>query len=239
MSKFNRTGIDWCGWSWNPIVGCMNQCGYCYARLLAKRLNKCPECAAFTPHFHMERMDAPENTKIPEAMKSDPRMKRVFLGSMTDLFGDGIREAWIVKVADVVMHNPQWEYLILTKYPERIAWDYRFPAHCVRLGFTADGGRESNVKIVFAEEVMVEATKQGYRCFVSCEPLIGPVEFKHLDEWCSWLIVGPRSHPLKHPEPSWVHRLMDQAKEAGVPVWTKDKLLGEQLRQEPKALMVG
>jgi len=33
----NKTKIDWCDMTWNPVTGCLNSCPYCYARKIAKR----------------------------------------------------------------------------------------------------------------------------------------------------------------------------------------------------------
>jgi len=33
----NRTKIDWCDYTWNPVVGCLHGCPYCYARRMAER----------------------------------------------------------------------------------------------------------------------------------------------------------------------------------------------------------
>lgn len=33
----NKTKIDWCDMSWNPVTGCMHGCEYCYARGIANR----------------------------------------------------------------------------------------------------------------------------------------------------------------------------------------------------------
>ena len=35
----DKTKIDWCDMSWNPITGCMHGCEYCYARRVATRFN--------------------------------------------------------------------------------------------------------------------------------------------------------------------------------------------------------
>lgn len=32
-----RTKIDWCDASWNPVTGCLHGCKYCYARRIAER----------------------------------------------------------------------------------------------------------------------------------------------------------------------------------------------------------
>lgn len=33
----NKSGIEWCTHTWNPVTGCFNGCAYCYAREIAKR----------------------------------------------------------------------------------------------------------------------------------------------------------------------------------------------------------
>lgn len=33
----DKTKIDWCDSSWNPVTGCLHGCEYCYARGIAER----------------------------------------------------------------------------------------------------------------------------------------------------------------------------------------------------------
>jgi protein gp37 len=33
----NKTNIEWCDYTWNPVTGCLHGCEYCYARRIAKR----------------------------------------------------------------------------------------------------------------------------------------------------------------------------------------------------------
>ena len=33
----DKTKIDWCDASWNPVIGCFHGCEYCYARKIARR----------------------------------------------------------------------------------------------------------------------------------------------------------------------------------------------------------
>ena len=33
----NKTSIDWCDFTWNPVTGCRRGCPYCYARAMARR----------------------------------------------------------------------------------------------------------------------------------------------------------------------------------------------------------
>jgi hypothetical protein len=87
---FNKTNqqVDWASWTWNPVTGCLHGCPYCYAREMAvKPSYKATYPVGFTPLFHHERLDAPAHTKVPDEAKNDPRLKRVFVCSMADLYG--------------------------------------------------------------------------------------------------------------------------------------------------------
>lgn len=35
----NKTKIEWCDRTWNPVTGCLHGCEYCYARRIAKRFS--------------------------------------------------------------------------------------------------------------------------------------------------------------------------------------------------------
>ena len=35
----DKTKIDWCDSTWNPVTGCLHGCEYCYARGIAKRFS--------------------------------------------------------------------------------------------------------------------------------------------------------------------------------------------------------
>ena len=46
----NRSKIEWCDMTWNPITGCLNNCEYCYAKRLIKRFSDYPNnrlCAEY------------------------------------------------------------------------------------------------------------------------------------------------------------------------------------------------
>ncbi len=45
----NKTKIEWCDSTWNPVTGCLHGCEYCYAQKIANRfgtINKMIESAA-------------------------------------------------------------------------------------------------------------------------------------------------------------------------------------------------
>ncbi len=48
----NKTKIDWCEYTWNPVTGCLHGCKYCYAKRIADR---------FGGESHANKVYATEN----------------------------------------------------------------------------------------------------------------------------------------------------------------------------------
>lgn len=46
----NKTRIEWCDSTWNPVTGCYHNCEYCYARKIANRFGGCDEFSTFRPY---------------------------------------------------------------------------------------------------------------------------------------------------------------------------------------------
>jgi protein gp37 len=106
----NRTSIDWADYSWNPVTGCLGPygkatCPYCYAARIARRFNG-PD--GFKPTFHEDRLREPFDER---------KQGRVFVGSMTDLFGDWVSREWQEKVLRAASLAEQHTFLFLTKNP--------------------------------------------------------------------------------------------------------------------------
>ena|SRR5215469_11877420 len=66
--------------------------------------------------------------------------------------------------------------------------------------------------------------------WLSCEPLLEPLRFKHLDRF-DWIVIGGASKSTKtsvwRPPYAWVEDLVKQARDAGLKVNMKSKLFGE------------
>ncbi len=133
----NKTKIDWCDSTWNPVTGCLHGCEYCYARKIAHRFGgtdsevfdeeyrlyakheldkplmlngkKAPYPYGFAPTFHRYRL----NDYIGKTGRN------IFVCSMADLFGKWVPDSWIEEVFKACEKAPQHNYLFLTKNPAR------------------------------------------------------------------------------------------------------------------------
>jgi protein gp37 len=216
--------IDWAKWTWNPITGCLHNCPYCYARDIAERFSG--EAAfpnGFAPTFRADRLSAPLNSG--PRPSDDPRDRRIFTGSMSDIFGRWVPAEWVAAVLNVQREASHWEFLMLTKFPKRMS-EFEIPGN-VWMGTSIDC--QARVDAAEAAFARVNAKVK----WISAEPLIEPLHFKHLDRF-NLLVLGGASPSSKTPRwipPfSWLDDLMHQANEAKCAVYLKSNLY---LKEEP------
>ncbi|MEO2013998.1 MAG: DUF5131 family protein [Fuerstiella sp.] len=222
---FNRqdtTSIEWAQWSWNPLTGCEHDCPYCYARDLANRFYE----QKFKPTIYPERFFAPSNTKVPVAAEDDIAFRNVFTGSMADIFGRWVPKDWIKNVLDTASANQQWNFLFLTKFPQRVH-EFNISKNCW-MGTTVDcQDRVANAEKAFAK--IGGGTK-----WLSIEPMLTPLKFKKLNVF-DWVVIGGASSSSKTPAwvppLDWIVSLHQQARDAGCRIYYKDNVhLPESLR---------
>jgi protein gp37 len=212
--------IDWAKWSWNPVVGCLHDCPYCYARDIAERFQKDGAASfanGFVPTLHPGRLSAPLN-RLPY-QSDDPRDARIFTGSMADTFGRWVPAEWIEAVLGVAAEARQWEFLMLTKFPKRMA-EFEIPEN-VWMGTTVD----CQARVAGAEAAF-ERVRARVK-WLSVEPMLEPLKFTHLDRF-NLLVIGGASRSTKTPRwiPPfvWLADLMRQADDAGCAVFLKSNL---------------
>lgn len=247
-SKFNRQSsdnIEWAQWSWNPITGCLHNCPYCYARDIAndKYLNM-PEDDRFAPSFYPHRLNAPTNTKVPNLDDVDDPILRtglrnVFTCSMADLFGKWVPTAWIEAVLKQIADNPQWTFLLLTKFPIRMA-EFEYPPN-TWIGTSVD----RQYAVERAEKAFRKIRAGGYSgvAWLSCEPMMERLTFTSLDMF-DWLVMGGASWSSQTqtyfpPARDTIH-LVNQADKTGIPIYMKTNLgiVNEsRIRDYPNALV--
>lgn len=217
LSTFNSTNdnIEWAKWSWNPVTGCLHGCKFCYARDIANRF-----FGGFEPRFYPERLQMPHNTKYPQdKIELDVSYKNVFVCSMSDLFGDWVENDWINQILKSIKENPQWNYLFLTKNPEKYL-EFDFPDNCW-LGVTV----HTQNMVKRAENVLRQFPNNI--SFVSCEPLKEKIIFNSLEN-IDMVIVGGQSKSTQEqefqPEWDWVESLLNQVRKFNKNIYFKPNL---------------
>lgn len=163
--------------------------------------------------------------KVPKEAMLDARFKNVFLGSMADVFGCWVPKEWIDAVLAECAAASVWNFLCLTKFPKRMA-EFDVPEN-VWMGTTVD----LQVRVKAAEEAFANARSKVR--WLSCEPLLEPLRFQHLNRF-NWIVIGGASRTSKTPEwrPPfiWIVDLVKQARDAGLKVYFKDNLFGNNPR---------
>lgn len=213
------TKIEWTDETWNPITGCRkisDGCKNCYAERMAKRLAGrygYPADDPFKPTFHEDRLKIPLKWKKP---------RRIFVCSMSDFFGAGLEQ--MCKILQVIDKCPQHTFMILTKRVLELAtfnhvcgWPDDQKNLWIGVSVENQAAADERIPVLLDTPVAVR--------FVSCEPLLGYVDFQRLTlnrPTLDWVIAGAETGPGARPmEVAWAHDLMYQCKEEGIPFFMK------------------
>jgi protein gp37 len=202
--------IEWARWSWNPVTGCKHDCPYCYARDIAERFY--PQ--GFEPSFWPGRLSAPKNTR--QASDADMAARNVFSNSMSDLYGRWVPDEWIDATLSAMRDAPQWNFLMLTKFPKKAA-EFTYSHNCW-IGTSVD----LQVRVKAAEDAF-ERIECGVR-WLSIEPMLEPLTFTR-PKLFNWVVIGGASRSTKTPAWTppfeWVVRTASQFLEHGSRVYLK------------------
>ncbi len=203
MGKSSK--IEWTEATWNPWHGCIKVspgCAHCYMYRDKRRYGQDPlQVVRGSTTFH-----APLRWKEP---------KLIFTCSWSDFF---IEEAdpWRAEAWGIMQATPQHTYQILTKRPDRIAFNLPkgWPFHNVWLGVSVENPR-------FYWRIERLRAIPSFVRFLSLEPLLAPLPYLPL-AGISWVIVGGESGPGCRPMAvEWVRDIRDQCIAAGVPFFFK------------------
>jgi protein gp37 len=218
----SRSRIEWTEATWNPVTGCDRispGCDNCYALTLARRLKAMgaekyqqdgdPRTSGpgFAVTTHAGSLDQPRRWRAP---------RTVFVNSMSDLFHAKVPTSFVRDVFDVMTDTPQHTYQVLTKRPmraARIADALLWPSN-VWLGVSIENMAVAN-RVDHLRRVPA-AVK-----FLSCEPLLGPLDGLDLTG-LDWVIAGGESGMNYRPmDIRWARGIRDACLQAGVPFFFK------------------
>lgn len=246
----NKSKIEWCDSTWNPVTGCLHNCPYCYADKIANRFSM--------TNMHKITGLTPQNEVLLEPYigfakdgqsKIDPypfgfsptfhryrlgeparktKGQKIFVCSMADLFGDWVPDEWIEEVFKACEQAPQHKYMFLTKNPHRY-WEMmsckEFP----------DNENYWFGNTITKQSDFVWAWAQNH--FYSIEPIIQPIDLLEVFDDDSglryvdcvkWVIIGAETGNRKNkviPKREWVENIVGQCNAANVPVFMKNSLM--------------
>jgi len=226
----NKTKIDWCDYSWNPIKGiCKNNCWYCYARRFYKRFKWNPE-----PRLDEKELNILFKKRLPKGSK-------IFVCSTHELFGNWIKTEWIIRILRVIDKFPQYIFIILTKNPRNIK-GFWIPKN-VWLGVSIESP-EYYYRLLDLYHLIIHQKIFPTVKFVSFEPLLEDVlnwekirdlgydasEIVEILKRMDWIIVGGLTGVKKlncqtNPEmKEWVSKIYDFCRTNKIPIFIKDNV---------------
>lgn len=262
-----QTKIEWCDHTWNPWIGCAKVhtgCVNCYAEAdMANRRKRVVwgenGTRSVTSDAYWKRPK-----KWNRDAEKDRVRRRVFCASLSDVFEDRPElVSWRDGLFELIDDTPWLDWQLLTKRPENIArmwqswWDMT----------VKNATQPSPIEMRFRKNVWLgtsvsnqatadKAVPELLKCrdlspvlFLSCEPLIGPVDLSEHSYWqcpfcrvagthewsqcrehgpmifasgIDWVIVGGESGPKARPcSPLWISSLVNQCGTNGIPCFVK------------------
>lgn len=253
----NKTKIDWCDMSWNPITGCLHGCDYCYANRIATRFsnwgfgteNRPVADGKTTIGGLLHVLDKPyknEGRTEPYPFKFEPTFhkyrleepanktkgKTIFVCSMADLFGDWVPDEWVEEVFKACEKAPQHRYLFLTKNPKRLC----------DLANKQMLPQQDNFwygTTVVDKNSMRFPGGLHYNTFLSIEPIQSSLDAGLASfGGDGWIIVGAETGNRKMkviPKREWIENIVEVASITQIPVFMKESLrdlMGADFTQE-------
>lgn len=239
-----KTKIEWCDSSWNPISGCYHDCEYCYARSMAQRFKGCdlsPDgttsqmlCDLSEPLIKTQKNGEKSISAYPYGfvptmhryrlrdLKTKKFGETIFVCSMGDMFGKFIPDEWIASVFKACLDSPEHRYLFLTKNPQRYI-QLSEKGLLPRFDNFWYGSTVTDPKMpaFYADE---------YNTFISVEPILEPFTEAANDNFqdgIDWMILGAETGHRKGevvPKKRWVEELVEMFHDHEKPVFMKDSM---------------
>ena len=250
----NKSKIEWCDFTWNPVTGCRHGCAYCYAAKQAHRfcgnvkINKGSDQLVEDPmsgNWYLKepfRNDLGKVVPFPVgfepcfreytlpmlAQKKKPA--NIFVCSMADLFGEWVPDAWIQKVFEACETAPWHRYIFLTKNPGR--YNDLYEKDMMPKG-TKSWNKWYGCTITRETDEFFWIDQDAYGIdhygFLSIEPIMSdfPVSAYMKEYGVRWIILGAETGNRKDkvkPEKEWIQHIIDSCRESGIKLFMKNNL---------------
>ena len=227
----NKTKISWTDFTSNPIRAIHNGKLGWYCTRVSDGCKNCYASTLNTGRFgNGLDYSAANRNKVAfvlaekefAAWRARRKPAKIFVEDMGDLFHEDIPDETIYAVFKGMSEAPQHTFQVLTKRIDRAAKLIpKIRGHLpdrlehIWLGVSVENQDAADERIPLL--LQIPATIR----FLSCEPLLGPVD---LDASEFWVIVGGESGPNRRPmDLDWVRYLRDQCVDVGAAFWFKQE----------------
>jgi len=248
----NRSKIEWCDHTWNPVTGCNHNCSYCYARTMSARfagdvrLNK----SSKSDYILCEAADESGNIYVLEKaminetgktlvypfgfeptfhkyrMDLPNKLKmgnNIFVGAMADIFGEWVPDEWLDDIFKVCSENDIHNYLFLTKNPKRYV-EYKISKEKNNFWYGTSITQTSEMdRLIYLPG--------DCKTFISVEPILEDLDIMTYNIFLkrvNWIIIGAETGNRKSkviPKLEWIKKIVMQADALDIPIFMKDSLI--------------
>jgi protein gp37 len=215
------------GYTFNPWWGCLKvseECAHCYALDIAHHYRK--EAlwgpAATTPRRIFGEKHWQEPFTWNRQAEKQGHRRSVFCASMADVFEPHpMLDNERMKLWALIEKTPWLNWLLLTKRPEQVLKQVPWPVSSswpdnIWVGTSVGLQQRAEERIPYLLEIPAVVR------FLSCEPLLGPLDLTPWLPSLQWVISGGESGSDARPmDMAWPRSLRDQCQAAGIPYFFK------------------
>jgi protein gp37 len=232
----DTTKISWADATHNHWIGCQKvspACDSCYAEnLMDTRMGRV-QWGAPGKGAGTRSLTSLANREKPLAWqkkaKAEGTRPFVFCSSLSDVFDNQVPNEWRMDLFSVIRRTPNLVWLLLTKRPQLIvslSEDAGGLPPNVALGTTIEDQERANRNVpALLDAACTVVINPPLFTFVSCEPLLGPIDLaaahRRAGGKISWCISGGETdqgaNKARPSNPKWFRSLRDQCAAAGVP----------------------
>jgi protein gp37 len=216
--------ILWTNHTFNPWIGCTKVspgCLNCYAERQFSHRHHRADWGRGNPRVRTSAGNWAQPLAWDRAAAKSGEQTLVFCASLADVFDHEVPSQWKEDLWKLIEATPHLTWQLLTKRPE---WFWLWPVDDLRqsnvwIGTTVEDQQRADERIPHLLKIPARLH------FVSCEPLVGPVDLNLGSiprSAIDWIIAGGESGPKARPmDGAWATSLRDQAKTFGVPFMFK------------------